>query len=140
MRPPVRCTCRVASAIAATAAAAVYQPLFVAFFLRPATTGFRSAHPRSPHTPPSLALDAAQLERWRADGMLVLRRVLPPELAARLARHGADLVANRTCGASFANIAAIRLTEALLLSRAQDAVRLERLGRPAGLPPLRDVL
>ena len=95
MRLPVRCTCRVVSAIAAAVAAAVYQPLF-AGFLRPSTTDFRSTHPRSPHTPPSLALGAEQLERWRADGMLVLRRVLPPELAARLARHGADLVANRT--------------------------------------------
>ena len=95
MRLPVRCTCRVVSAIAAAVTAAVYQPL-LAGFLRPSTTDFRSTHPRSPHTPPSLALGAEQLERWRADGMLVLRRVLPPELAARLARHGADLVANRT--------------------------------------------
>ena len=86
-----------ACAALALAVAIIFAPLFAAFAASPYRTSFpSSSHPLSPHTPPELTLTAVQLQRWRADGMLVLRGVLPPLLAARMAASGADLFANRT--------------------------------------------
>ena len=91
----VSCGQRVCSVVALVAAV-VYGPLLVAFSCPYHTEFPSSPHPASPHRPPEFTLSEEQLQRWRADGMLVLRGVLPTGLAARMAESGADLFENRT--------------------------------------------
>ena len=57
----------------------------------------RTAHPASPHSPPaSVLLSEQEKERFREEGVLVLRQVMPPTIMEALALASDDLATNRT--------------------------------------------
>jgi Phytanoyl-CoA dioxygenase (PhyH) len=84
------------AAVAASVLAILLYPIAHHLALPPDYPGRATAHPTSPHTPPRFPLPADDTASFRRDGFVVLRGILPAELAANMVVAGDDLLANRT--------------------------------------------
>jgi Phytanoyl-CoA dioxygenase (PhyH) len=85
-----------AAATAVSVLAILLYPIAHHLSLPPDYPGRVTAHPASPHTPPRFPLPADDIASFRRDGFVVLRGILPADLAAHMVIAGDDLLANRT--------------------------------------------
>ena len=88
-------------------AALTFLGPFLACFLLPLShTYVRTPHPQSPHTPPvSLVVNQEQIESFKRDGFLVIRKSLSDTIINLLRKGSEDLRTNRTlhCDMSYYN-------------------------------------